>query len=160
MKAASIVFLFLLASNSMAQNNSGNTKAVALRLKPHQDVKQSLLAFAKKNKMKAACIVSAVGSLEKFNLRYANQESGTSKSGHFEIVSLSGTISDSSSHLHMSVSDSTGLTIGGHLLEGNLVYTTLEVVMMELNDVEFVRVKDSTYGYQELEVKPRPKNKK
>ena len=90
----------------MAQENSTAIRSFAFRLGPHQDVKQSILAFAQKNKIKAGCIVSAVGSIETYNLRFANQESGTQHRGHFEVVSLTGTFSDTSSHLHMSISDS------------------------------------------------------
>ncbi len=133
-------------------------KTYAFRLVPHQDVKKSIIEFARQNKIKAGCIVSSAGSLEQMNLRYANQEHGTMAKGHFEIVSLTGTFSDSSSHLHISVSDNTGRTIGGHLLDDNLIYTTLEIVVMELLEVEFQREKDSTYGYSELVVRPRTKN--
>ncbi len=135
-------------------------KSFAFRLTPHQSVKESILAFAKQNKIKAGCIVTAVGSLEQIQLRFANQEFGTKRKGHFELISLTGTFSDASSHLHMSVSDSTGQIIGGHLMDDNLVYTTLEVVVVELTDVEFIREKDPSYGYSELIVKPRSKNKK
>lgn len=111
--------------------------------------------FAKQHRLKAAFIATCVGSLEQINLRYANQPSNFQKNGHFEIVSLVGTFNESTSHLHLSVSDSTGSTIGGHVLEGNKIYTTAEIVIGELSDVEFARELDSTYGYQELKVKKR-----
>jgi predicted DNA-binding protein with PD1-like motif len=56
--------------------------------------------------------------------------------------------------LHLAVSDSTGKTIGGHLLAGCPVYTTAEVVLTILTDYVFERETDSTYGYKELVVKP------
>lgn len=159
MKFYILTFLLLVCFNIQAQN-TGNMKSFAFRLKPHQSVKESIITFAKQNKIKAGCILSAVGSLEQIQLRFANQESGSKRNGHFEVVSLTGTFSDTSSHLHLSVSDSTGQTIGGHLLDDNLVYTTLEVVVAELTDVEFIREKDGTYGYSELVVKPRSKENK
>jgi len=130
-------------------------KTFALRLKPHEDVKVAIMKFAVDHKLKAACILSAVGSLEQFNIRFANQEKGTLKPGHFEVVSLTGLFSDTAAHLHISVSDKDGMTTGGHLLDNNLVYTTLELVIGELTDVSFDRVLDSTYGYKELSVTPR-----
>ena len=115
------------------------------------------MVFAEKNKIKAGFVATCVGSLEQVNLRYANQPSGTLLKGHFEILSLSGTFSDTSAHLHLSVADSTGKTIGGHLLDDNQIYTTAEIVVGELLDVEFTRELDSTYGYQELVIRARKK---
>lgn len=100
-------------------------------------------------------MLSAVGSLTRYHLRFANQEAGSSDTGHFEVVSLSGLLSIHGTHLHMSVSDSTGRTIGGHLLPDNIVYTTLEVVLGEALEQVHLRETDSTYGYKELKVQPR-----
>jgi uncharacterized protein len=127
----------------------------SFRLKPHQDLKVEILKFASAQQLKAAAIISCAGSLEQYNIRFANQPDGTLSKGFFEIVSLSGTFSGSSSHLHISVSDSKGQTTGGHLMHRNLIYTTAEIVVVELNDLEFVREKDPTYGYEELVVKTR-----
>jgi predicted DNA-binding protein with PD1-like motif len=133
------------------------TTVHVFRLKPHEDLKKALVSWARQNKIKAAVIVSCVGSLEQYALRFANQENGTVKKGHFEIVSLTGTISDESVHIHMSVSDSTGYTIGGHLLDDNLIYTTAEIAIAELTDVTFDRETDGTYGYKELVIRRRTK---
>lgn len=127
----------------------------AIRLKPGQDLKKEIIAFAKDKKIKAGAIVSCAGSLTAYNIRFANQEKGNTATGHFEIVSLSGTLSDTSSHLHISVSDETGRTIGGHLLDDNVIYTTAEIVIVDLTDLSFDRQLDSTFGYQELVVKKR-----
>jgi predicted DNA-binding protein with PD1-like motif len=132
-----------------------NSTCFVFRLKPHEDLKKALLELARQHKWKAAAVVTCVGSLEQFHLRYANQENGSKQQGHFEIVSLTGTLSESSAHLHLSVSDSTGRTLGGHLLDDNLIYTTAEIVLVELTDVEFTREKDNTYGYSELKVKKK-----
>jgi predicted DNA-binding protein with PD1-like motif len=59
--------------------------------------------------------------------------------------------------LHLAFSDSTGRTIGGHLLDGCRVYTTAEIVLGELPGLVFAREKDPTYGYQELVVREAPK---
>jgi predicted DNA-binding protein with PD1-like motif len=111
--------------------------------------------FATRNHIRAGVIVTCVGSLEQFNIRFANQSTGDTKKGHFEIVSLTGTFNESSMHLHLAVSDETGKAIGGHLLENNLIYTTAEIAIAELNDVEFDRETDSVYGYKELVVKKK-----
>lgn len=59
---------------------------------------------------------TCVGSLTNNTIRFANQSEGSKDDGHFEIVSLIGSVSVNGSHLHISISDSTGKTIGGHLL--------------------------------------------
>jgi predicted DNA-binding protein with PD1-like motif len=138
-------------------------RTYALRLKPGQDVRQQLTAFVAEHQIRAGAMVTCVGSLTQATLRLANQEKPTVYHGHFEIVSLVGTLSTNGSHLHLAVSDSTGRTIGGHLLDGNLVYTTAELVIGVLDNLDFRREPDPTFNYQELTiypVKPATKRRK
>jgi predicted DNA-binding protein with PD1-like motif len=128
-------------------------KTYAFRLKPGQDLKLSLDSFVKTNQLEAAWIQTAVGSLTDYHIRFANQPNGTKETGHFEIVSLVGTLSINGSHIHISVSDSTGKTIGGHLLEGNIIYTTAEIVIGSSNQFQFKREEDGTTPWKELQVK-------
>jgi predicted DNA-binding protein with PD1-like motif len=132
-----------------------NGRYHAFRLQPHSDITEAITTFAKGHGIRAGAIVSCAGSLEQYNIRFANQPEGTSQKGFFEIVSLSGTFDESSSHIHISVSDNKGNTVGGHLMNNNLVYTTAEIVVVELTDLEFTRETDPTYGYRELVVKKR-----
>ena len=125
------------------------------RLKPHEDIKKAILQFAFDNQIRAGIVLTCVGSLEQYNLRFANQKIGVKQTGFFEIVSCVGTFSDSAAHLHLSLSEATGETIGGHLLDDNLVYTTAEIAIAELSELEFDRVMDNTYGYHELLVKEK-----
>jgi uncharacterized protein len=69
---------------------ASSTKVYALRLRPNEDLKKSLMAFAKKENLKAAYIITCVGSLQKANIRFANQPNGTAFTDKFEIVSLVG----------------------------------------------------------------------
>ncbi|KUG07088.1 hypothetical protein ASU33_04000 [Solirubrum puertoriconensis] len=132
---------------------------LTLRLRPGQDLRQQLTALVKAEGIKAGAMLTCVGSLTQVTLRLANQEVPTEYRGHFEIVSLVGTLAESGSHLHLSVADSTGRTSGGHLLDGNLVYTTAEIVVGVLDDVEFRREEDPIFGYKELTVRPRAHRK-
>lgn len=133
---------------------SSPLRTYALRLHPGQDLRRELLAFATQHQLRAACVLTGVGSLTTATLRLANQEGPTVYQGHFEMVSLVGTLSVNGSHLHLSVADSTGRTIGGHLLDGSLVYTTVELVIGELPALDFRRETDATFGYKELVVYP------
>jgi predicted DNA-binding protein with PD1-like motif len=91
-------------------------------------------------------------------LRFANQPDATVKEGDYEIVSLVGTISHPGGHhLHMSVSDSQGVTTGGHVMSGCIVRTTLEIAILALEDMTFARAHEPLSGYDELVVHPRNK---
>jgi len=55
----------------------------------------------------------------------------------------------------MSVSDSEGRTIGGHVMDGNIVYTTLVVDVEEPLRWKYHREFDPTSDYDELVIDPR-----
>ena len=128
---------------------------LALRLRPGQDLLDELKRFARERGLAAGFVASCAGSARRACIRFANQPSGDTREGHFEIVSLSGTLSAEGAHLHVALSDSTGATFGGHLLSGTILYTTAEIVLGEPEGVEFAREPDSTYGYRELAPRPR-----
>lgn len=142
-------------------------KAHVLRLGPGEDLLESIWRYARVVNLHAASVVTAVGSLTTTNIRYADQEDGTVRTGHFEIVSLVGQVDfqnatslaefniTGSGHVHMSCSTEDGTTIGGHLLSGNLVYTTAEITLLSLEDTIFRRELDDGpqgSGYYELKV--------
>ena len=130
-------------------------KIHAIRLKPGQDLKKEIQNYVQEHKIEAGWIMTCAGSITQYHLRFANQPNGFKANGHFEIVSLTGTISINGSHLHMSVSDSTGKTIGGHLLDSNFIYTTAEIVIGEGKQLIFTREKDGTTEWEELQIKKR-----
>ena len=129
-----------------------NCKVHAFRLKPGQDLKKEIQQFVTEKQIKAGWISACAGSLTNYNIRFANQPEGSADSGHFEIVSLTGTVSINGSHLHIAVSDSTGKTIGGHLIDSNIVYTTAEIVILSSDDFIFKREKDGSTLWEELQV--------
>lgn len=129
-----------------------NINTHAFRLKPGADLKKSILAFVREKKLTAAWISTCVGSLTSYQLRFANQQKGSKDTGHFEIVSLAGTLSVNGSHLHMSVSDGSGKTIGGHLMDDCFIYTTAEIVIQSSDEFIFTREKDGTTDWEELQV--------
>ena len=134
--------------------------------------------LARQKQCSSAFMMTAVGSVSDITLRLANAskmddaysngndnfESHTSSNAkssglndirqwsnqRFEIVSLVGTFSRSGGcHLHISLSDATGKTIGGHLIDG-IIFTTLEVVIGTIDNVNFSRELDDKTGYKEL----------
>lgn len=133
--------------------------AHVLRLPPGADLFPCLNAFLRQQNVQAACILSVVGSLTHVCMRFANvpdRDVVPLPPAHYEVLSLSGCLSSTSgSHIHMSVADRTGRCIGGHLQPlGNLVYTTLEIVVGIMPQLRFARETDQTFGYQELAVYP------
>jgi predicted DNA-binding protein with PD1-like motif len=138
-------------------NSSFKTSAMqtyALRLSPGQDLKTELQHFINNHQIKAACVLTCVGSLQKATLRLANQPDSQAYTQKMEIVSLVGVLSTEGSHLHISLSDSTGATMSGHLVEGCHIYTTAEIVLGIMPAYHFAREYDPTSGYKELKVYP------
>jgi hypothetical protein len=127
-------------------------KTFPIRLHPGEDLKQSLVAFAAQNRIQAGLVLTCVGSLRRAALRLADQPDTSILEGKFEIVSLVGTLSADGPHLHLSISDSNGQTIGGHLQDGSLIYTTAEIVLAELEEWFFTRPVDPQTSYDELVV--------
>lgn len=131
------------------------SRSYVVRLKPGQELKAELTQLARANGLQAASIVSAVGSLTDVALRLANRSETTRYAGHFEVVSLSGYLAAEEFHVHMAVSDGDGRTIGGHVMDGNRVYTTLVVVIEEHLRYRYRREHDPASGYDELVVEER-----
>jgi predicted DNA-binding protein with PD1-like motif len=122
------------------------------RLKPGQDLFDSIQAFVMEQHVEAGCIISGVGSLRHAALRLANREHTSQYQGPFEIVSITGTVSVHGSHLHISISDGDGKTIGGHFESGCKIYTTAEIVLAVFRDVVYKREFAEDSGYEELTV--------
>lgn len=122
------------------------------RLGSGQDLFDSIQAFAMEQHVEAGCILSGVGSLRHATLRLADREYNSEYPGPFEIVSITGTISIHGSHLHISISDGDGKTIGGHFESGCKIYTTAEIVIAVFRDLIYKRELAADSGYEELTV--------
>jgi predicted DNA-binding protein with PD1-like motif len=128
-------------------------KTYTFRLKPGLDLLNSIESFVTDNKIRAGCVLSSVGSLTHATLRLANRGYFNEYEGHFEIVSMTGTIAMSGSHIHVSISDGDGVTIGGHLVSGCKIYTTAEIVLAVFDDIVYEReLLENDSGYEELVV--------
>jgi predicted DNA-binding protein with PD1-like motif len=131
-------------------SHSSACRVVAFRLRPDDDLLECIDNVRRHQGIKAGFIVSCVGSLTQAVFRFANKSSLDTMSGHFEIVSLVGTVSEEGNHLHMSVADGCGRTIGGHAMPGCKIYTTAEIVVGIASDLEFTRPVDPATTYDEL----------
>jgi predicted DNA-binding protein with PD1-like motif len=127
-------------------------KTHAFRLKPGMDLRQEIDNYVSQHNIKAACILTCVGNLSNAILRMADAKVVKEYKGSFEIVSLVGTMESGNSHLHISLSDKDGNVFGGHLKQGSIVGVTAEIVIGELENLEFTRTLDADTGYDELVV--------
>ena len=121
---------------------------IASRLKPGQDLKKGIEDIIKNENLKSGVIISIVGSLNVAVFRMADGSNKLFK-GPFEIVSAEGTISMDGVHVHLAISDSDGMVLGGHLKQGCEINTTAEVCILKSRK-EFKRVYDPKTGYKEL----------
>lgn len=125
-------------------------KIYAVRLTEGMDLKVEIERIAKAEQIKAGVILSSVGCISKARFRVADGISIREIKENLEILSLNGTISPKGVHIHISCSDSEGISFGGHLVEGNMVNTTCELVIGILEDYKFDRRMDLNTGYEEL----------
>ncbi len=146
---------WILGASEIDMPTASTMKVYALRLGPGRDLRLGLLDFARECGLRAPAILTRVGSLTDVVLRHANRTEATVRRGHFEIVSLVGLIDPPRGHLHLCVADGDGNVCGGHLLDGSLVYTTAEIVIGELEALEFRREPDPATGFRELVVGER-----
>ena len=136
---------------------TGKSGAVhVLRLVPGEDLRPAIQAWTTNANIEAASVVSAVGSLSVAHLRYAGRADGIVLTGDLEVCSFSGTLAKHGLHLHLSVADRDGLMVGGHLLPGCIVRTTLELVIMQIEGVRMARTKDAVTTYDELDPQQLP----
>ena len=124
----------------------------AVRLTPGEDLRGEIEKLTALANIRAGFVLSAVGSLTKVALRLANRKDTHTMEGHFEIVSLTGTLGPDGLHLHIAVSDEKGVTTGGHVIEGCVVFTTVELVIGEATSLVFHRETDPRTTFKELSI--------
>ena len=128
-------------------------KPYLLRLKPNQDIKLELFKYAQERNIKTASIVSAVGSVSSMKVRIADGRTIVSDTHNREVLSLSGTLINGKIHTHIGAISTRMDVFGGHLMEGCIVHTTMEITLLDLSeDVQAERIFDSETGYDELNV--------
>lgn len=128
----------------------------AVRLTEGDRLKESIERIVSENQFTAATIVSAVGSLSQVVMRMAGASPESQDiqtyTGVYEIVSLIGNLGQGRTHLHMAISDSDGGVTGGHLKEGAIVHTTVELVLAVDDRLAFSEEVDEKTGFGELKI--------
>ena len=122
------------------------------RLTKGMDLKKSIVEYCKENNIKAGIIGACVGCCYEIYFRLAGGKDFFHKVEDYEIVSMTGTISENGVHIHVSFADEEGKVIGGHLSEGCFVNTTSEIAIIEVDNYKLTREFDEETGYKELVV--------
>lgn len=122
------------------------------RLHPGDDLRSMIEAYALEHQIKAAVILSCVGSLSHLRLRDASGVNIRDVDEECEIVSATGTVGMDRLHVHLSCSREDLSTLGGHLVSGCIIKTTAEIVLLELDNLRFGKVYDKETGYNELDI--------
>lgn len=125
-------------------------RTVCCRLHRGDDLLLSIRRIAEEEKLQAAVVLSAVGCVSCARLRDASGVNIRELPEHFEIVSMTGTVSAVRCHLHVALSREDLSTVGGHLVPGCIVNTTCELVLLEMEDVTYQVEQDGETGYDEI----------
>lgn len=137
---------------------SGKMKrTIAFRLRPGTDVMEAITGVCEQEGIKNGVIVSCLGSLRSavvFNPEpKPNAKIGFGYGdpiefkGPIELVSATGMICHGDDgkvllHVHASLSDQHGNAFGGHLIPGNKVLITVDVIINEIEGIDMVRKYD------------------
>jgi predicted DNA-binding protein with PD1-like motif len=125
-----------------------------LRLHPGDDLRGALQQAVAAAAPDGAFVLAGIGSLVDAQLRLAGQPHATRYPGPSEILTLSGTVSADGAHLHVSIATADGQVHGGHLVAGNTVRTTAEVLLAPMDGGwRLGRAPDPATGYPELIVR-------
>lgn len=128
--------------------------SLPVRLRPGADLRRALEDIARREAPEGCFVVAGIGSLLQPRLRFAGQQEATSFDGPFEILSLSGSVADGVAHLHMAISSASGSVHGGHVVYGNEVRTTVEMLLQRVPGQQLAREHDPQTGFLELVVRP------
>jgi predicted DNA-binding protein with PD1-like motif len=128
-------------------------RMLPVRLHPGDDLRRTLEAVVAREGMAAAFVVSGIGSLRPALIRLAGAEEAMAIQGDIELLTLSGSIAEGASHLHLSVADAQGHVVGGHAGYGCVVRTTAEILLALLPGWHFSREIDPLTGWAELTVR-------
>ena len=128
-------------------------KIYAVRLRRGADLFASIEQFCIEKNIKAGVLLSGVGCVTKAHVRDASGVTIVEIDEPMEIVSLMGTVSAKRCHLHISFSKEDLSVIGGHLVDGCIINTTGELVIGEMEGLEYDVEFDEETGYDELIIK-------
>ena len=120
------------------------------RLHRGDDLLEEIKRLAWEEKIEAAVVLSAVGCVSCARVRDASGVNVREIEEPCEIVSLNGTVSAARCHLHIALAREDLTTLGGHLMEGTVINTTCELVLLEQDGWRCGVEQDDETGYDEI----------
>ena len=131
-------------------------RPIIIRLTRNKDLRKGIEEYCQYHGISAAAVVGCAGCVLKTRIRLADGKTVKDFPGEREIVSLSGTVSEDGSHIHISLADGQGSVIGGHLSYETVINTTAEIIMLDLtDDYRLTREYDPQTGYAELVIREK-----
>ena len=131
----------------------------ACRLTPGRDLADALDQLRQELGLQAGFILTGLGSLSRARVRLptaaGRPDAFAEWTEPLELVSMAGTLGQDGRHVHLSLARENGACVGGHLVTGCVVRTTVELVVGEASELVFRRRPDPQTGYAELWVTPR-----
>jgi len=119
-----------------------------LSLSPGDFVLESIKDLIKKENVKNAIVISAIGTLDQYRMHYVltTDFPPKNKFEHWkdkplELAHIGGIIANGEPHLHVIVSDSEK-AYAGHLEDSCRVLYLAEIVIIEIRDLNLKRVRD------------------
>ncbi|GAB3765496.1 hypothetical protein GCM10028796_22880 [Ramlibacter monticola] len=125
-------------------------RELVLRLEPGADLRRAVETQCRACLPGGGFVLCGIGSLMHPLLRLAGQDDETRFEGPFEILTLAGSVTPDGAHLHASISSAQGGVSGGHVLYGNHVRTTAELLIVGVESLRLSREVDATTGFLEL----------
>ncbi len=103
-------------------------RSLPLKLSAGSDLRKSLQEMAQEQN-RSGFVLGVVGNLSRAKFQCPGQSGPTVLEGNLEIITLNGTVSPNSVHLHLSLSDSACQVWGGHLEPGTIVLKGADVLV-------------------------------
>ena len=116
----------------------------------------SISQLAAREGLRCAVVLSGVGCVTEARGRDASGVTVRHIAEPCEIVSLNGTVSAARCHLHIALAREDLSTLGGHLMEGTIINTTCELVLLELDGWRCGAEQDDETGYDEIVFQEEP----
>ena len=104
-------------------------RPLPLKLAPGSDLRLSLEDLARREGIHGF-VLGVVGNLTRAAFQCPGQSEPTVLEGDLEVITLNGTLSPDSVHLHLSLSDGACQVWGGHLEPGTIVQKGADVLVV------------------------------
>ena len=128
-------------------------RPLPLKLAPGSDLRLSLEDLARREGIDGF-VLGVVGNLTRAAFQCPGQSEPTVLEGDLEVITLNGTLSPDSVHLHLSLSDGACQVWGGHLEPGTIVQKGADVLVGVLEQSKPVAATTATAPRLEIAVLP------